>query len=201
MAAKELNDRHRRFADEYLIDFNGAAAYARAGYSATGNAAYASASRLLAREDVQAYLTVRRQEAKDAATVSQAAVLDRLAKLALGDIRELFDERGCMKPIQDLTPDQAALIQGVEVFEEMEGRGDDRAFVGYTRKIRFVPKLDGIKLLGQHFGMFARKVEVTGPNGKPVQHEHAGFAELLEMVEGADTGPGRSVGRRASDAP
>jgi len=198
-ASPTTNPKHQRFADEYLIDFNATAAYIRSGFKASGNAAYVGASKLLARPDVQAYLAVRGQKAKEAATVDQAAVFDRLAKMALGDIRELFDSNGALKPIHEMTSDQAALIQGVEIFEEFEGRGDEREHIGQTKKIRFVSKLDGIKLLGQHFGMFQRKVEVSGPGGKPVQHEHSAFEQLLEMVAGSETGLEKSGGAKSDE--
>lgn len=60
--ATGLQDQQRRFADEYLVDFNGTAAYMRAGYKATGAAASAAAARLLANSKVQAYLASRKEE-------------------------------------------------------------------------------------------------------------------------------------------
>ncbi|WP_251278282.1 terminase small subunit, partial [Enterobacter hormaechei] len=60
--ATGLQDQQRRFADEYLVDFNGTAAYMRAGYKATGAAASAAAARLLANPKVQAYLASRKEE-------------------------------------------------------------------------------------------------------------------------------------------
>jgi phage terminase small subunit len=202
MTSTTINQKHQRFADEYLLDFNGAEAYIRAGYKATGNAVHVGASKLLAREDVQQYLQQRKQELQASVGVSQEDVLKRLIALALGDIRQLFDEKGNFKEVHALSQEEASMIQGIEVFEEFAGRGEDRVSIGYTKKIKFVPRMDPLRLLGQHMGMFAKKVEVTGPGGKPVQHEHNVVEELLSMVEGADTGLGKSRGRRAgSDAP
>jgi hypothetical protein len=39
-----------------------------------------------------------------------------------------------------------------------------------------------------HLGAFRRKVEVTGRNGGPIQQEHAMLSELVDAVEGAETG-------------
>jgi phage terminase small subunit len=47
--------------------------------------------------------------------------------------------------------------------------------------------------VGEHLGAFRRKVEVTGKNGGPIQQEHALLAELVDAVEGAETGIDRSV--------
>lgn len=51
---KKLRPAHQRFADEYLRDFNAAAAYRRAGYSARGNSAEVNAIRLLRNTQVAA---------------------------------------------------------------------------------------------------------------------------------------------------
>jgi phage terminase small subunit len=189
-----LLDQQRRFADEYLIDFNASAAYVRAGYKAKGAAAHAAAARLLANQKVQAYLQRRREELVAAKRVDQEAVLERLAYMALGDIRALFDTNGNLKPMSDLTAEEASLLQGVEVFEEFEGRGEDRQFVGLTKKIKFVSRLDAVKTLGQHFGMFSKKVEHSGPGGGPIKMEQQ-LAELLELADGSDTGTGPASSR------
>lgn len=191
-----LQPAHERFADEYLIDFNATAAYQRAGYKAKGAAAMAAASRLLARPEVQAYLAKRREELSAKSEVDQLAVIQRLGFMALGDIRQLFDDAGGLKSMADLTPEQASLLQGVEIFEEFEGRGDERTFVGLTKKVKFVNRLDAVKTLGTHFGLFAKKVEHSGPGGGPIQQQHTAMGELLDLVDGSDTGPGAAASRR-----
>lgn len=189
-----LLDQQRRFADEYLIDFNGRAAYQRAGYKARGASADAAAARLLAKPEVQAYLAKRKEALIASTKVDQEAVLQRLAFMALGDVRTLFDANGNLKPMCDLTAEQASLLQGIEVFEEFEGRGDDRQFVGVTRKVKWVNRLDAVKTLGQHFGMFAKKVEHSGPGGGPIP-VHQQLGDLLEAMDGSDTGTGPASSR------
>lgn len=190
-----LQEKQQRFADEYLIDFNATEAYRRAGYSAKGAAAHAAASRLLANTAVQAYLTARKAELASRVELSQEEVLRRLMFMALGDIRTLFDENGNLKAMSDLTAEQASLLQGVEVFEEYEGRGKDRVYVGQTKKIKFVNRLDAVVKLGGTMGLFAKKVEHSGPGGGPIQHENKVLSDLMDMVEGSDTGIGRSASR------
>lgn len=194
--ATGLQEQMMRFAEEYLVDFNASAAYQRAGYKTRGAAAQAAASRLLANPKVQAYLAGRKEALVSAVRVDQEAVLARIAHMALGDIRRLFDSEGNLKAMHDLTAEEAALLQGVEVFEEFEGRGDARTFVGLTKKVRFVNRLDAAKTLGQHFGLFAKKVEHSGPGGGPIQQQHGVLGELLEMVDGAETGIGPARSRK-----
>lgn len=191
-----LQAAHQRFADEYLIDFNATAAYKRAGYKGKGDAAHNAASRILQRPEVQAYLTQRRTELAAKFEVTTEEVVRRLAFMALGDIRELFDGMGNLKPMSELTPEQASLIQGIETFEEYQGRGEDRQPVGMTRKVKLVSRLDAAKTLGMHLGMFTKKVEHSGPGGGPIQSETKVIGEILDLVDGADTGPGASASRR-----
>lgn len=191
-----LEERQERFCEEYLIDFNGTAAYARAGYKSKGNAAAVGAAKLLAHPKVQAYLQRRKQVLIEKTETDQEAVLKRLTYMALGDIRELFDEQGSLKSMAELTAEQASMLQGIEVFEEFEGRGEDRRQVGFTKKIKFVNRLDAAKTLGQHFGLFIRKVEHSGPGGKPIEHAHQQLGEILDLIDGADTGTGAAASRR-----
>lgn len=195
MAAKAnpesgLLPQHELFAEQYLVDFNAAAAYQRAGYKASGDAAYAAASRLLAKPEVQAHLARRKAELMQQVGVTQEAVLQRLAFIAFGDKRTLFDDRGNLKALSDMTPEEAAMISGVEVFEEFEGRGKDRTYIGKTKKVKFINQLDGLKTIGTHFGMFKQQHEH--------KHDHRvqGMADVLEEIDGADTGPGPASSRR-----
>lgn len=180
-----LNDQQRRFADEYLVDFNGSAAYERAGYAAKGKAREVGASRLLANAKVQAYLATRKQALLKRTETDQDAALERLKVLALGDRRALFNPEGGFKDIHDMTAEEAAMIQGIEVVELATGSGEKRKVVGHTKKVRLVNSLDAVRTLGQHFGLFAKKHEHT--------HRVEGLAGILQEIDGADTGPGPSV--------
>ena len=186
--APGLTEQQRRFADEYLIDFNATEAYTRAGYKGTGQTAHSAASRLLGDARVQEYLKGRKAQLTEKVELDQEEVLQRLTALAFGDVRKLFDQNGNLKPIHEMSAEEAALLQGVEVLEVHEGRGKDREFIGYTKKVKLVPRLESLKTLGQHFGMF-----------KPEhRHEHRvpGLGGILDEIDGADTGPGPASSRR-----
>ncbi|MGH8081881.1 MAG: terminase small subunit [Lysobacter sp.] len=216
MTAATLDPKHMRFADEYLIDFNGGAAYARAGYKSKGAAAHAAASRLLARPDVQGYLAKRREELQAKIEVTQEQVVARIAFMALGDIRKLRHPDGRLKELHELTAEEASLIQGFEIDEiyapigrkkaKKDSGGDEsaesaeadsadvRLAIGRTTKFKLVNRLDAAKVLGQHLGMFTKKHEHSGPNGGPIPV--SGVGDLLNMIDGADTGPGAAASRK-----
>lgn len=199
-----LQEQQQRFADEYLIDFNATAAYARAGYKSKGAAAWTAASRLLGNPNVQKYLATRRTELTRRIEVDQAGALQNIIDMAQGDIRCLINEDGDIKPLNELTREQACLIQGFEAerMHEWIGSGEERVreWVGTRYKYKLVNMVEVRKLLGMHHGLFnpSKKVELTGKDGKPLQTQQAALGELLDMVGGADTGPGAARGRKAT---
>lgn len=184
-----LQEAQERFADEYLIDFNATEAYRRAGYKAKGQAAAAAASRLLTDEKVQAYLAGKKQALLKRTDTDQEATLRRLAHLALGDRRRLFNSDGSLKAMHELSEEDASMIAGIEIVELFIGKGEKREAIGTTKKIKLINGLDAVRALGTHYGMFVKRVE----------HEHRvpGLAGILEEIgaEGANTGPGRASSR------
>jgi phage terminase small subunit len=72
-----LSDKHKRFADEYLIDMNATAAYQRAGYTATGNAAESAASRLLRNVQIQEYISEKQKKVGEKLDITVEWILEQ----------------------------------------------------------------------------------------------------------------------------
>jgi phage terminase small subunit len=159
--ARELTPKQARFAIEYLVDLNATQAAIRAGY-AKANADVVG-SQLLGKtwvaEEIQ-----RQQAARAARTeVTIDRVVLELARIAFNDARAYFGDRHDLKAIGDLGEDQGAALAGVEVDAIFEGRGDERVLIGYTRKVKFWPKVPALKLLGRHLGAFKDAKQPAGP--------------------------------------
>ena len=73
---EELSQKQKRFGREYMVDFNVAAAYVRAGYSKNG--AQSGGSRLLRDPRIQAYIAELEAEATERAGLSVDGVLKNL---------------------------------------------------------------------------------------------------------------------------
>jgi len=60
-------------------------------------------------------------------------------------------------------------------------------------------RLAALVNVGRHLGMFKDKVEMTGKDGKPIEHEHTSLQEAFNRLSGSDTdtGIGPSKGRRS----
>lgn len=182
--ATGLNPMQRRFCDEYLMDFDAGAAYLRAGYKA-GNRKLAqdAASRLLANEAVKDFLASRQSALQAMAEIDQAAIMRQLAWMGMGDVRGLFNPDGSVREITELSAQQAALIQAIEV-QEIEAVVDgERQVVGHTKRLRLVDRIKPVHLLGLQFGMFAQQHKHTGAVGVFDPSEHLTQEQRRKLAE------------------
>ena len=166
----KLTEKQKKFINEYLIDLNGTQAAIRAGYS--GKTANRIAAENLAHPVIQKVLSQRIRDREKRTEITQDRVLQEFARLGFFDPRKLFNADGSPKDITDLDDDTAAAVAGLEVMEVYEGRGDDRAFVGYVKKYKLADKKGALDSLAKHLGMFIERHEHTGRDGGPIGHSH-----------------------------
>ena len=128
----KLNDRQRRFADEYLIDLNAERAAIRAGYSkryARGNA-----YKLVANECIKEYIKKRMDEKEKELIADQDEVLKYLTSVLRGE------------------------SLSTEIVVEGLGNGVSEART-MTKHPSEKDKLKAAELLGKRYGLYTDKVE------------------------------------------
>lgn len=97
--ASARKDREQRFVEEYLTDLNGARAYTAAGYHAkTPKVAAVCAAKLLARASIANAIQARQKAIAERTNITVEGIVRRLAAIGFGDIRKLFDDKGCSGP-------------------------------------------------------------------------------------------------------
>ncbi|MGX0136321.1 terminase small subunit [Cupriavidus metallidurans] len=175
-----LNARRAAFAREYVIDYNATQAAIRAGYSE--NTAQEQASRLMTNAEVQAAIAKEQKKRVARTEITQDRVLQEVARLAFLDIRKALNPDGTLKNIMELDDDTAAAIAGLEIFEEFTGKGEERTFVGYTKKIKLADKKGVLELLMRHMGMLNDKLKLQGDAKNPL-------VLLLEQLQGTAIKP------------
>ena len=148
-----LTPKQKKFCQEFLKDFNGAAAYGRT-YNSKGTDA--SAARLLAKPSVQQYLNLILNQAEEVAQVSLAAVVREAGRLAFSDITEAmeFDEQGVtFRNSSSLPKRVTASIRSVSSTRTItrSRNGDDVETV--NMKMEFHGKSQAINFLGKFFGV------------------------------------------------
>ena len=164
----KLTQNQIRFCQEYIIDFNATRAYKTAYPNCKKDeTARANSSRLLTNANIQEYISQKQKEIEKRTEVTQDRIIKELAKIGFADIRNLYNDNGGIKNIVDIDDDTAGAISSVESFEEYEGRGDDREYIGDTKKVKMLDKTKALELLGKHLGMFKDKVEID--SNKPFE--------------------------------
>jgi phage terminase small subunit len=144
--------------NEFLIDMNGPAAMKRAGIT-RGNWAV-----MRQNPTVSALLRKRLKAAAVRANISQDEVLAMWLRIVNADIRKFYDAQGNLLPVDKLDDDSAFALAAIKV---VEGKSEDGSTVTYgTKEIKLVDRLKALQHIGDHLGMFNKKVEVTGKDGE-----------------------------------
>lgn len=167
-----LNNRQRRFIDEYLIDLNATQAAIRAGYSR--KTASEQSFSLLRKPQIQHAIQLKQKELANQAGVTRQRIIAELAKVAFCDTRKLFNDNGTLKPLTEIDDDTAGALAMVESSEFSPGDGAGQA-LAITRKIKLWDKLSALEKLIKHLGLNA---EPKPESGAATENANEGFAEL-----------------------
>lgn len=168
-----LNPQQELFCQEYLKDLNGQEAYKRAGYTAKSDViAKANASRLLATDPVQDRIAELAKARSKRIGLEADRVLLELAYIALSDVGDLFDENGKMLEPKAWPRRTRRAVASVEVDELFDFDNGRKVQIGYTKKVKFWPKVPALELLGKHQKLFINR------------HEHeVGKTTLEQLLE------------------
>ncbi|WP_206540419.1 terminase small subunit [Leisingera sp. ANG-M7] len=178
-----MNEKQKRFAEEYLIDLNATQAAIRAGYSE--KTAGRQGFDLLKKPEIQKAVQEGMERRAERTEITQDRVLQELAKVAFSDLRKVLTPGGALIDAQDWDDDVAGFISSVEVVKKPSGEQDEegRPIVEHVHKIRAWDKMAALEKLGKHLGMFVdrSKHEVSGPDGGPIQTE-SGSGKLAAFL-------------------
>ncbi len=176
-------DKRRLFVEAFCTNGgNATKAAITAGYSA--KTARAQGSRLLTDVNVAEAVAKRRAEvlakAQEKTQLTADEVLESLARDIRFDPAKMLDEHGNLKPISEMDEDTRLALRGMEHYAEFAGRGEDRAQIGTTAKVKFPEKTAAREQAMKHFGLYKANNDQTG--------EAAGRAAAAAVMEGLDWG-------------
>ncbi|HEX4843174.1 MAG TPA: terminase small subunit [Limnobacter sp.] len=116
------------------------------------------AHRLAKRPEIRARVielrTAAQEKAKNEFAIDRVAILRELFALATVDLRKAYDDNGALLPPKEWPEELARAIAGVETMEEFDRVGDERVFVGYTRKIKLFDKGKALDMAMRHLGEY-----------------------------------------------
>lgn len=151
----DLSPKQEMFCREYLIDLNATQAAIRAGYSK--QTAYSIGSENLKKPEVQRRISSLQAERAKRVDVTQDMVLAELFKIAFANVKEYLsiseDGRTLFIEWDEVESDKTAAIS--EVTTVMLPGG------GWKSKIKMHDKMEALKLIGQHLGMFKIGIDAT----------------------------------------
>lgn len=151
MAANGLTPKQQAFCKEYIVDLNAAQAAVRAGYSP--NTANREGSRLLSNVDIQSEVQRLMKERSDRLAITADQVLRELAIISFSDpTRYTMDPQTGALSVDTACPEVWRAVSSVKRKVRTTPGGTE-----VEAEFRLWPKVESLKLLGQHLGMFEAK--------------------------------------------
>jgi phage terminase small subunit len=153
---KTLTPKQQLFVNEYLVDLNATQAAIRAGYN--NKTAYSIGQENLKKPDIQSAIQYAMSRREERTKLTQDRVLQEIERLALFNIKKLYDADGNLIPIKDLDDDTAAAIVGLEVTEIQIAEDITKTITKY----KIADKKGALDSAGKHLGMFIERCRVSG---------------------------------------
>lgn len=145
--SNKITTQQKLFAYAYFNNKgNGTQAAIDSGYSK--KTAAEQASRLLTNVKVKNLIEKLNARVEEKAIITKEEVLKEYRRIALFDLRTLYDENGAMKAIADLSDDAGAAITGIDVDEIFDWEDDKKIKIGQTVKVKLngkIAALDSIR--------------------------------------------------------
>ena len=152
---KTLTKREIRFCQLYVDNgYNGAKAAREAGYGEAGAAV--RSSELTSRIDIQLLIAKIEAERAESEKCDRERVLLEMKRLALADIRKLYDADGRLKAVHEWDDEAAAAVEHVET---LMANGEDATVV---QKVKMTSKIKALQELGKHFNIYEDHQKATG---------------------------------------
>lgn len=183
MKPKELTQKQEAFCLAYIETGNASEAYRRAYRAAKMKPETINkrASELLADGAVTGRIGELRQAASDKAVVSEARVIEELARIGLFDPGELFAEDGSLLPIKNMPPEVRAAIASIEI-EEIDADGK---VIGRVKKVKLWDKNSAADKLLRHLGSYEKdNRQRLGALADLSRETLRGLIERLEAMRG-----------------
>lgn len=192
------NLRHEIFAQEVAKGVSQAEAYRKAYPKAKrwkDSTVHVEASKLAGTSKVSTRVADLQAAMAEKSEVDGARILQEAARLALVDPRQLFDERGRVRPPSEWPDELAACIASVKTKPEYEGHGEDRQYVGDSYEVRFWDKNAALEKLFKNKGLFEQdnKQKRGDELDSLTPAEQIALREYLEFIAAGTGGRGKGA--------
>lgn len=146
--ASELNIMQKRFAQEYVLDWNATQAAIRAGYAK--KTAAQQGSRLLSNVKIQAFIKKCQADTARIAGVSHLMIVLELKKIAFSNIADIYEDWETWKGFDKLTEAQRAAISEINWTHNETKYGSSE-----VKKLKMHDKVRALENLSKQLGFDA----------------------------------------------
>ncbi|GLX85081.1 terminase [Thalassotalea loyana] len=156
----KLNNQQAAFVIHYAAGENGTQSAVLAGYSE--KTAAQTASRLLRNVKITDAIKTERSERLKRLSIDKDYVLLRMVEIDQLDVLDIVFDDGSVKPLSEWPRPWRQFISQFEVSELFEGHGDERAQIGFLKKLKWPDKVKNLEMIGKHIdvGAFSERKEV-----------------------------------------
>ena len=162
MKKAELSPKQQAFVDAYLSNGkNAMQAAIAAGY--TKKSAKANAARMMENDGIKKAIRKAVDKASETCQISFERWLKEYLCVGLLDPKDVFEDDESVKQIKNIPESARRAIASVKVVEMFDGQGDQKQAIGLVKEIRFHPKLQALRDVGEALGFLKKdKIEIPG---------------------------------------
>lgn len=220
---KPLTPQQQRFVEEYLVCLNAAEAARRASYSAKettrgkkpkrGGGRRTNAENtgyiLLHKPNIAKAIKIAIAERAARVSLKADQVVEELAVIAKSSLNDyVVTDEGRVELAPGVHPSAIRAVAGIKFKRRTMTHKDGSTVVEVDADLRLWSKPEGLRMSGQHLGMFSEKVVFTGPNDGPIEvnvtdvrnriaKRIGGIAGRIAQVTGAAASGNGTNGHRA----
>jgi phage terminase small subunit len=152
------------------VNWVGSEAVRRAGYRVKDDqSACEIASQLLKVSQVKEAVERESERQLQKVGVKTEIVLSRMARIGFADIRKIFGPNNTLLDVKDWPDDVVPAVAGIEVFEEYQGKGEDRVLIGHTKKVRLWDPSPSLTNMAKNLGAIGNGKHRDEDDGEGVE--------------------------------
>ena len=162
----KLNTRQKTFCELYVgkHKFNGTTAAIEAGYAK--KSARVMAANLLTNHNIATMVADLKKDLSFQIGVDARMIAEEYRKMAFFNIKEIFNDDGGLKSMNDISDDAACVINSIESIDQF---GPDGESYGTIRKIKMNDKIQSLDKLSKMLGFDGvNKMALTDSQGNDV---------------------------------
>lgn len=179
---EELNERQKKFCENYVVDWNGTRSYMDAYPDADYDSAKTNASRLLTNANIKSYIEECKNKTAELAGISALRIANEYKKIAFNSAAALRKGWDDVKDWDELTEEEKAIISEVETITTHRVTDDGSMLIEKKLKYKTYDKQKALAELKKMFGYDSpEKVEHSG--GIKTTYSDLTEEEIQERLE------------------